>query len=96
MAAKLVIRIDKNGVKSIRLENPKRQRKGVKMSYKTAVRIRGESKWSYNALVFATKEEAEDWGKDLLRRWMMAEETEAHPTEEPANYRFINNELITI
>ena len=29
------------------------------MSFKTAVRIKGESRWIYNGLFFATSEEAE-------------------------------------
>ena len=43
------------------------------MSFKTAVQIKGESRWSYNGLVFATAEEAEACGQDLSRRWSLLE-----------------------
>ena len=58
------------------------------MSWKTAVKVRGESGWSYNALRFATQEEAEAYGEDLYRRWLLVERCEAQETDEPVNYRF--------
>jgi len=36
------------------------------MSWKPEVHVDGE--WSQNGLVFATKEESDEWGRDLLMR----------------------------
>jgi len=66
------------------------------MSFKTAVRIKGESRWTYNGLFFATSEEAEAWGQDLSRRWSLLKKWEAQPSNEPVNYKFENGQLIKV
>ena len=66
------------------------------MSFKTAVRIKGESRWTYNGLFFATSEEAEAWGRDLSRRWSLLEKWEAQTSNEPVNYKFENGQLIKV
>lgn len=58
------------------------------MSWKTEVETpRGH--WSTNALRFATKEEAERAGDELLSRWMVPLSSRATETpDEPVNYEF--------
>lgn len=52
-----------------------------------------EKKWNRNGLVFATEKEAEDYGTDLMGRWMMAEKTRVVPIDEAPNNTFKNWEL---
>jgi len=66
------------------------------MSFKTAVRIKDESRWTYNGLFFATSEEAEAWGRDLSRRWSLLEKWEAQTSNEPVNYKYENGQLIKV
>ncbi|MBA7654128.1 hypothetical protein ES703_62003 [subsurface metagenome] len=66
------------------------------MGFVAAVKVRGEEGWSYNSLVFGTHEEAEAWGLDLSRRWILVEKFEAQPTSEPVNYHFTNGELVGV
>jgi len=66
------------------------------MGFVTAVKVRGEKGWSYNALVFATAAEAEEWGKDLSHRWMLVEMWEVQPTDKPVNYQFTGGELVEV
>ena len=63
------------------------------MSWKTAVKVHGEPQWNYNSLRFATKEEAEAYGKDLFSRWMLVREWEAQESDDPVNYRFSSGVL---
>jgi hypothetical protein len=44
--------------------------------------------WSSNALRFATKEEAEASGKELLSRWFVPTDSRAVESEDPVNYSF--------
>lgn len=41
-----------------------------------------------NALRFATKAEAEGYGRELLSRWFVPTSFEARPSSDPVNYRF--------
>ena len=41
--------------------------------------------WSYNALRFATWEDADLWGADLASRWMALAAWEVHPSDDPPN-----------
>jgi hypothetical protein len=66
------------------------------MSFKTAVRIKGESRWTYNGLFFATSEEAEAWGRDVSRRWSLLEKWEVQTSNEPVNYKYENGQLIKV
>lgn len=66
------------------------------MGFVTAVKVHGEQGWSYNALVFATAEEAEAWGLDLSHRWILVDKWEAQPTDKPVNYRFTKGELAQV
>ena len=48
------------------------------------------SSWSSNACVYATKEEAESAGRELLSRWYVPTASRAAPTSDPVNYAFID------
>jgi len=56
------------------------------MTFKTEVLVDGS--WSTNAVVFATKEEAEAAGRELLSRWWVPVDSRAAESTEPVNYRF--------
>ena len=49
------------------------------MSYKSEVKVDGD--WSGNALVFATEEEALEYGKDLFSRWTATSNYRAKASE---------------
>jgi hypothetical protein len=55
------------------------------MAFKTEVYT---GSWSSNALRFATKEEAEASGKELLNRWYVPTDSRAAESSDPVNYRF--------
>lgn len=62
------------------------------MSYKPWVRTNGDD-WNTNALVFATKQEAEDYAEDLFYRWTRVEKYEARESDDPVNYVFTDGQL---
>lgn len=63
------------------------------MSWKPAVKTIGNGdKWSYNALRFETKDEALASAKDLMGRWMLVVEYDAHESEDPVNYKLVDND----
>jgi hypothetical protein len=64
------------------------------MSWKPEVFVEG--KWSRNALVFATKEEAEASAFNLFSRWMLTEDHRAVEVDEPVNYRWHDGRLVHI
>jgi hypothetical protein len=55
------------------------------MSYKPEVLVEGE--WAPNGLAFATREEAELYGRDLLARWFVPVDSRAVESDETVNYR---------
>lgn len=55
-------------------------------SWKTEVLV--DNEWSTNALRFATKEEAEKAGIELLSRWWVPIDSRAAESNDPVNYRF--------
>ena len=55
--------------------------------YKNWVQTGGPD-WATNAVVFATKEEAENAGRELASRWLLVTAWEPRPTDEDPNYRF--------
>lgn len=62
------------------------------MSWKPAVKTIGNGdKWSYNALRFATKEEALASAKDLASRWTLVVDYDAHESDDPVNYKLVDN-----
>jgi hypothetical protein len=55
-----------------------------------ACEVLAQGKWVGNGLRFATSEEAQQYGADLLSRWTMPDEARVAPSEEPVNYTFAN------
>ena len=52
------------------------------------------NEWAGNALVFATREEAEDKARELMGRWMLVTDTRADETDAPVNYRWVDRKLV--
>jgi hypothetical protein len=52
--------------------------------------------WRSNRLRFATAGEAREYACDLAGRWSMVTETRITETNEPANYRYLNGELLAV
>lgn len=65
-------------------------------SWKPAVKVIGESGWSYNGLRFATEAEALANARDLMSRWMLVEEAQAHPSDDPVNYSYTTGKLVAV
>ena len=60
--------------------------------FKAEVQV-GKDPWCGNALVFATEEEATEYGEDLYCRWAAVNKWRAVPTEKEPNYQFINGAI---
>jgi hypothetical protein len=59
------------------------------MSFKPEVKVAGNGgKWSQNALVFATRDEAERNARDLFMRWMACEDHRAVEVDEPVSHAY--------
>ena len=57
------------------------------MSWKMQVCVSGE--WSTNSCRYATREEAEAAGRELLSRWFAPSDSRAVESEDPVNYEFV-------
>jgi len=60
-------------------------------SYKPEVLVSGV--WSSNALRFATHEEADRSGRDLLMRWFVPTDSRATESDDAVNYRYTDRGL---
>jgi hypothetical protein len=60
------------------------------ISYKPEVIADGSGKFCGNALVFATKEEAETYVIDLAMRWTAVRDWRVVETDAPATYHIVN------
>lgn len=60
------------------------------MSFKPEVYVQGE--WAQNNLAFATKEEAELSARDLMSRWMLVEDCRAAESDQPVNYKIVEED----
>lgn len=60
------------------------------MPFKAEVIADSSGKWAGNALVFPTREQAEDYVRDLAGRWTLVIDTRVVETDEEANYTFLN------
>jgi len=58
------------------------------MSYKPEVFAEGE--WYGNGLCFATFDEADRWGHDLLFRWFVPTDSRVVESDEPVNYKMVD------
>ena len=66
------------------------------MSYKPEFKVYGDDKFYANAVVFATKEEAEGNASAKYRAWTMAEAYRVVESDEPVNYRWVNGKLESV
>ncbi len=66
------------------------------MAWKPEVFIASENKWCHNALVFATRDEAERNARDLLLRWFVPTDSRAVESSDPVNYRYVDGVLIAV
>lgn len=67
----------------------------VARSYKPVVQVSGEGeKWYDNALRFATVEEARTSARDLMMRWMAVTACDAHESDEPVNYAWVDGKAV--
>ena len=60
------------------------------MSFKVEVREPRSTTWAGNALRFATFEEANDYGAELLSRWTLPETYHVVESTDPVNYVFVD------
>ena len=62
-------------------------------NFKYGVQLPDQAKLSFNAVVFATAEEAEAGGRELLSRWFVPIAYEVVETEDPVTYRVVDNQI---
>ena len=62
-------------------------------NFKYGVQMAGESKLSFNAVVFATTEEADLAGRELLSRWFAPIGYEVIETDDAVNYEIVDNTI---
>jgi len=62
-------------------------------NFKYGVQLAGESKLSFNAVVFATAKEADLAGRELLSRWFAPTGYEVVETDDPVNYEVVDNTI---
>jgi hypothetical protein len=61
------------------------------MSYKPEVRVNGS--FHPNALVFATREEAEQSARELMGRWTLVTDYRAVESDQPVNWALVDGDL---
>jgi len=59
-------------------------------SFKTGAVVGGERRPAFNALRFATREEAEKYGRDLAGRWTLVERIVVDESTDPVSYQWID------
>lgn len=65
------------------------------MNWRPMVRV-NDREWCGNALVFASKQEAEANAHDLLMRWMLVTDSRADETNDPVNYKWAGGKLVAV
>jgi hypothetical protein len=65
------------------------------MSWAAYVNTAGDPEGAYttNALRFATKEEADQYGLDLAMRWTAVADVQSREIDEPVTHRIVNNKM---
>jgi len=62
-------------------------------SFKPGVIVTGETTPTFNGLAFATRDEAEKYGRNLAGRWMLVERIVVEESTEPVNYQWTDRGL---
>jgi hypothetical protein len=65
-------------------------------SYAAEVMVAGESKWTGNAVRFATKAEAQAYVQDLAFRWTAVNDTRVVESEDAVNYAWVNGSSLSL
>lgn len=58
--------------------------------------ILSEREWVGNSVVLATKEEAENYGTEMLSRCILFEDARAVPSDKPVNYKWEDGRLVRL
>lgn len=58
------------------------------VSWAMEVHTSRDDAWTGNACRYATKDEAERAGRELLSRWIVPDDSRAVPSTDPVNYKF--------
>jgi hypothetical protein len=66
------------------------------MNFKPGVSTDSTGKLYTNALVFATREEAQASADELMGRWMAVIDTGVVETDAPVNYRFVDGRNVPL
>ena len=66
------------------------------MSYKILVRVGNSGKYYPNGVAFPTREEAEERARVQAMAWTVVQDWRVVKSDEPANYRWIGNQLVEI
>jgi hypothetical protein len=66
------------------------------MSFAAEVIADASGKWFSNAVRFATEAEAQAWAHDRMMRWTAVRDTRVVETEDPVNYRWLDNRLVAL
>ena len=52
--------------------------------------------WTGNGLRFASEDEAEAWGRDLLMRWFVPSDSRAVASDDAPNYRLVDGKAVAL
>ena len=63
------------------------------MSWKPEISTDGGKTYGQNGQAFATEAEARAMAADIFSRWMLATDYRVTESDEPVNYRLIDNKL---
>ena len=66
------------------------------MNYRYNIKVFNDPEFYRNAVVFATREEAENAAKDKAEKWKRVEDWYVEETDAPANYKFEDGQLIAL
>jgi hypothetical protein len=72
------------------------EKEKTEMSFRAEVITNNEGDWVSNRLRFFTAAEANDYGYDLAARWTMVTAVRVVETDDPANYRYLDGELLVV
>jgi len=63
------------------------------MSFACEVIADSSGKWCGNGLVFSSETEAQEYLRDLRRRWMAVRDVRVVASDKPATHTYVNHEL---
>lgn len=66
------------------------------MNYRYKVKVYADPKFYSNAVVFATRGEAENAARDKAAKWGGVADWQIEETDDPANYKFENERLVPL